>query len=74
MVEGARLFGKRSGRAFAVAGWRRVSVQGAFKAELYEKDGEKRISLSIVADNVLALRQPSKTSKLGKTATSNLGQ
>jgi single-stranded DNA-binding protein len=34
-----------------------ISVQGAFKVELYEKDGEKRFSLSIIADNVLALLQ-----------------
>jgi single-stranded DNA-binding protein len=40
------------------------SVQGAFKAELYEKDGEKRLSLSIIADNVLALLQLSKARKL----------
>jgi single-stranded DNA-binding protein len=32
-----------------------ISVQGAFKAELYDKDGEKRLSLSVVASNVLAL-------------------
>jgi single-stranded DNA-binding protein len=43
-----------------------ISVQGAFKAELYDKDGEKRLSLSIVADNVLALRQPAKPRKLGE--------
>jgi hypothetical protein len=43
-----------------------ISVQGAFKAELYDKDGERRLSLSIIADNVLALRQPSKTRKLGE--------
>jgi Single-strand binding protein family len=43
-----------------------ISVQGAFKAELYEKDGEKRLSLSIVADHVFALRQPSAPRKLGK--------
>jgi single-stranded DNA-binding protein len=34
-----------------------ISVQGAFKVELYEKDGEKRFSLSIIADNMLALLQ-----------------
>ena len=34
-----------------------ISVQGPFKAELYDKDGEKRLSLSIIADNVLALHQ-----------------
>jgi hypothetical protein len=37
------------------------SVQGAFKTELYAKDGgEQKISLSVVADHVLALRQPPK--------------
>jgi single-stranded DNA-binding protein len=41
-----------------------ISVQGTLKAELYDKDGEKRLSLSIIADNVLALRQPSKARKL----------
>jgi single-stranded DNA-binding protein len=35
-----------------------ISVQGTLKAELYEKDGEKRLSLSIVAAHVVALRQP----------------
>ena len=34
-----------------------LSVQGAFKAETYEKDGMTKLSLSVVADNVLALRQ-----------------
>jgi single-stranded DNA-binding protein len=37
-----------------------VSVQGAMKAETYDKDGETRLSLSLVADHVLALRQPAK--------------
>ena len=37
------------------------SVQGNFKAELYRPDGgEAKLSLSIVADQVLALRQPKK--------------
>jgi single-stranded DNA-binding protein len=41
-----------------------VCVQGAFKAELYQPEGgEPRISLSIVADRVLALRQPPKERK-----------
>jgi single-stranded DNA-binding protein len=44
-----------------------ISVQGAFKAELYDKDGERRLSLSIVADNVLALRQTSRPRKQDKT-------
>jgi hypothetical protein len=38
-----------------------ISVQGAFKAELYDKDGVTKLSLSIVADNLLALRKPPKT-------------
>ena len=37
-----------------------VTLQGAMRAELYEKDGQHRISYSIVADAVLALRQPAK--------------
>jgi single-stranded DNA-binding protein len=41
-----------------------VSVQGAFKAELYQPEsGEPKVSLSIVADRVLALRQPPKQRK-----------
>jgi single-stranded DNA-binding protein len=36
-----------------------VSVQGSLKAELYTPEGgEPRVSLSIVADKALALRQP----------------
>jgi hypothetical protein len=35
-------------------------VQGALKAETYEKDGATKLSLSVVADHVLALRQPPK--------------
>jgi single-stranded DNA-binding protein len=31
-----------------------LSVQGALKAETYEKDGATRLSLSVVADQVLA--------------------
>jgi single-stranded DNA-binding protein len=35
-----------------------VSCQGSMKAELYAPDGrEPRVSLSVVADNILALRQ-----------------
>jgi single-stranded DNA-binding protein len=41
-----------------------VSVQGSFKAELYTfEGGEPRVSLSIVADKALALRQPPKERK-----------
>jgi len=44
------------------------TVQGAFKCELYQPEGgEARISLSIVADHVLALRQPPRKRK-AKTA------
>jgi hypothetical protein len=39
-------------------------VQGTLKAELYDKDGEKWLSLSIIADNVLALLQLPKARKL----------
>jgi single-stranded DNA-binding protein len=39
-----------------------VSAQGAMSAELYRPDnGEPRLSLSIIADQVLALRQPKKS-------------
>jgi single-stranded DNA-binding protein len=37
-----------------------LSVQGALKAETYEKDGATKLSLSVVADHVLALRQAPK--------------
>ena len=41
-----------------------LAVQGAFKAELYQPEGgEARVSLSIVADQVLALRRPPKERK-----------
>jgi single-stranded DNA-binding protein len=44
-----------------------ASVQGSFKAELYQPEGgEARLSLSIVADRVLALRQPPKQRKAPK--------
>jgi single-stranded DNA-binding protein len=40
------------------------SIQGAFKAELYQPEGgEPKVSLSIIADRVLALRQPPKERK-----------
>ena len=35
-----------------------LSIQGALKVETYERDGETKLSLSIVAEHVLALRQP----------------
>jgi single-stranded DNA-binding protein len=37
-----------------------MAVQGAMRIEEYEKDGQKRVSLSIVAEHVLALRHPQK--------------
>jgi single-stranded DNA-binding protein len=38
-----------------------LSAQGSMKAELYRPDGgEPRISLSVIADAVLALRSPAK--------------
>jgi hypothetical protein len=37
-----------------------LSVQGTLKAEVYVKDGDTKLSLSIVADHVLALRHPQK--------------
>jgi hypothetical protein len=37
-----------------------LSVQGALKAEVYVKDRDTKLSLSIVADHVLALRHPQK--------------
>jgi single-stranded DNA-binding protein len=44
-----------------------LAVQGSFKAELYTPDGgEPKVSLSIIADRVLALRQPPKERKAPK--------
>jgi single-stranded DNA-binding protein len=41
-----------------------LAVQGSFKAELYQPEGgEPKVSLSIIADRVLALRQPPKERK-----------
>ena len=37
-----------------------LSVQGAFKAETYEKDGVTKLSLSVIGDHVHALRQPAR--------------
>jgi hypothetical protein len=44
-----------------------LSVQGAFRAETYEKDSVAKLSLSIVADRVLALRQPGKKPMLASS-------
>jgi single-strand DNA-binding protein len=35
-----------------------VAVQGRLQIGEYERDGEKRVSLGVIADNILALRQP----------------
>jgi single-stranded DNA-binding protein len=35
-----------------------LSAQGALKVEQYEHNGETRLSLSCIADSVLALKQP----------------
>jgi single-stranded DNA-binding protein len=40
-----------------------LAIQGARKAETYEKDGKTRLSLSLIVDRVLALRQPPKERK-----------
>jgi single-stranded DNA-binding protein len=34
-----------------------LSVQGALKVEEYEKEGQNRVSLGVIADHALALRQ-----------------
>jgi single-stranded DNA-binding protein len=38
-----------------------VAVQGPVRIEQYEREGATRQSFSVVAENVLALRQPTKT-------------
>lgn len=40
-----------------------VAVQGRLDISTYDKDGETRVSLQIIADHVLALRQPGKERK-----------
>jgi len=37
-----------------------ISAQGALRVETYERDGQTKIGFSIIADSVLALRQPSR--------------
>jgi single-stranded DNA-binding protein len=37
-----------------------LTIQGALRVETYEKDAETKLSLSVVADHVLALRQPTR--------------
>lgn len=43
-----------------------VSAQGALKVETYDRDGLTKVSLTIVADQVLALRQPPRERKKPK--------
>ena len=40
-----------------------LSVQGPLKAEVFERDGRSRVSLSMTVDHVLALRQPPRERK-----------
>jgi single-stranded DNA-binding protein len=37
-----------------------LAVQGGLRAEAYEKDGELRVGLTVLADAILPLRQPKK--------------
>jgi single-stranded DNA-binding protein len=37
-----------------------LAVQGGLRAEAYAKDGEPRVSLTVIADAVLPLRRPKK--------------
>jgi single-stranded DNA-binding protein len=40
-----------------------VSVQGPLKVETYEKDGATKLSMSLIADRAVGLRQPPKERK-----------
>jgi single-stranded DNA-binding protein len=47
-----------------------VAVEGTLKAELCDRDGEIRLSLGVIADQVLPLRQRAKRqTKVGESAT-----
>lgn len=52
----------------------KLSLQGRMKLELYQKAGETRISRSVFADHVLALRQPPKERKPKEKAAPAAGQ
>jgi len=43
-----------------------VSAQGILKVETYQKNDETKISLSIIADHILALRQPPREKAAGE--------
>jgi hypothetical protein len=47
----------------------RLAVQGTMKIELFEKDGQQRISRTIFVDAVLALRAPPREKKPKPAAT-----
>jgi Single-strand binding protein family len=47
----------------------KLSVQGSMKVELFEKDGQQRISRTIFVDHVLALRAPPREKKPKPSAT-----
>ena len=51
-----------------------LSVQGALKVEEYEKDGQKRVSLGVIADHVLALRQPPKPYRQDKCTPATIAK
>jgi hypothetical protein len=40
-----------------------LAVQGSLRVEVYEKDGATRVCRKIIADRILALRQPGALSK-----------
>lgn len=44
-----------------------LTVQGVGKVSVFEKNGEHRASLEIVAAHVLALRQPAEAEKITRT-------
>jgi single-stranded DNA-binding protein len=47
-----------------------VAVEGALKAELYDRHGEIELSFGVIAEHVLPLRQPGqKRKKEGRAAT-----
>jgi single-stranded DNA-binding protein len=51
-----------------------LAVQGAVRIEQYERDGETRISFSVTADSVLALRHPPRQREKKDTKPQPSGQ
>jgi single-stranded DNA-binding protein len=39
----------------------KLAVQGVMRLEIYQKDGEPKISRTVIVDHVVTLRQPPKT-------------